>query len=168
MAETTLTGTRTASVFERAHGSIELRELTARQAAVVRIDVPPSAMPDAIGAAFAEVAGAAARAGVGMSGEPFARYVAFGPERIVAEVGFPVAGPVPESGRVHPTFLPGGLVASAVHVGPYDTLHETYARMQAWFAESGRAPGGEMWEVYWSEPVGDPATWRTEVCWPVG
>jgi effector-binding domain-containing protein len=167
MVETRSSGASGATVFEREAGVVELRELEPRPAAVVRIDVPPAEISDAIGAAFAEVAGAAARAGVAIGGEPFARYVSFGPERIVAEVGFPVAGPLPETGRVHPTFLPGGLVASAVHVGPYDTLHETYARMQAWIAESGRTPGGEMWEVYWSEPVGDPTTWRTEVCWPV-
>ena len=146
---------------------VRIVDLTPMSAAVVRVSGPVSELPRLMGEAFAATSGAIELGHGRIAGPPFARYLDSG-ERVTAEVGFPVAGPVPESGRVHPTFLPGGTVVSAVHVGPYDTLHETYARVQAWFAESGRTPAGEMWEVYWSEPVGDPATWRTEVCWPVG
>lgn len=155
------------SVFERPAGDIELRELRATPTAVVRIETSVEGIPAAMGAAFGEVAGALGRAGVAITGPAFARYLEWSPERIVAEVGFGVAQPIAPLGRVTPSTLPGGVAVSAVHVGPYDTISATYADVQAWFTRTGREPGDAMWEVYWSEPVGDPAGWRTEICWPV-
>ena len=155
------------TVFERAAGDVELRTEVPRDAAVVRVEGPAGDLPVLIGPAFGEVAGAMGQAGVGIAGEPFTRYLAWDGGRVEAEVGFPVLRPAPAVGRVYPTTLPGGEVASIVHVGPYDTLHETYAQLQAWLGARGWSPTGPMWEVYWSEPVGDPSTWRTEICWPV-
>lgn len=58
----------------------------------------------------------------------------------------------------------------AWHVGPYDTLAETYAALMGWIGEQGRTVAGPMWEVYWTDPgtEPDPARWRTEVIIPVG
>lgn len=155
------------SVFERAAGDIELRELRETPTAVLRVETDSEGMPAAIGRAFGEVAGALGRAGVRIEGPAFTRYLSWGPDAVVAEVGFGVAAPIAPLGRVVPSSLPGGITVSAVHVGPYDTLAVTYERIQAWFAEHGRQAADVMWEVYWSEPVGDPSTWRTEICWPV-
>ena len=155
------------SVFERPAGDIELRELRETPTAVVRVEAGREGMPAAIGRAFGEVAGALGRAGVPIEGPAFTRYLSFSAESIVADVGFGVAGTIAPLGRVSPSSLPGGIAVSAVHVGPYEALPETYERVGAWFAEHGREPADVMWEVYWSEPVGDPATWRTEICWPV-
>lgn len=155
------------SPFERPADEVELHDVRPVEAAAVRLEMTPDQIPEAMGGAFGEVMAALGQAGVGIAGEPFARYLSFGPERIVAEAGFPVLRPAPTVGRVHPVTLPGGVVASAIHVGPYDTLVETYAKMQGWFAATGRRPAETMWEVYLSPPEGDPATWRTEICWPV-
>jgi len=153
--------------FERPADEIEIHDVHPVEAAVVRVEVPVDRISEAMGAAFREVGAALEQAGVGIAGEPFARYLSFGPDRIVAEVGYPVLRPAPAMGHVYPTTLAGGAVASAIHVGPYDTLVDTYARMEAWFAATGRTPADTMWEVYLTPPEGDPATWRTEICWPV-
>ena len=102
------------------------------------MEVEPGALKRVVGPAIGEVAAAMGRAGVGLAGPPFARYLDWHPERVVVEVGFPVIRPAPAVGRVEPATLPGGTVASAVHVGPYETLGETYNRLQAWMAEHGR------------------------------
>ena len=94
-------------------------------------------------------------AGVGLAGPPFARYLAFEP-RIRAEIGFPVQRPAPHVGRVFPGRLPGGRVASIVHIGPFDGLERTYGLMHRWLAEMGLAPNGPIWEVYWSDPRRSP------------
>ena len=75
----------------------------------------------------------------------------------------------PRMGRVVPGRLPGGRVASIVHIGPFDGLEQTYGLMHRWLAELGLQPTGPLWEVYWSDPEAepDPATWRTEIFAPI-
>ncbi len=129
--------------------------------------MPPEGISEALGGAFGEVAESMEQAGVGLAGPPFTRYFSFGPA-IEAEAGFPVMRPAPDIGRVHPGQLPGGRVASIVHIGPYDTLEATYGVLMARLGELGHVPTGPMWEIYWSDPDAepDPATWRTEILVP--
>lgn len=155
-------------VGDRGHAEPEIHRLPMRETAVVPIDVTRDEFPDAIGRAIGEVAAAMEAAGVELAGPPFARYLAFEPQ-IRAEVGFPVLRPAPDVGRVVAGRLPGGRVASAVHVGPYDGLEQTYALLTRWLGELGLRTTGAMWEVYWSDPETDPdpATWRTEIFAPI-
>ena len=156
------------TVFERQHASPEIRHLAMRETAVVAVDVPPEELPAAIGIAIGEVEEAMRTAGVGLAGPPFVRYLEFAP-RIRAEIGFPVLRPAPHIGRVFPGRLPGGRVATVLHIGSYDGLEATYAELHRWLAELGLAPSGPLWEVYWSDPDNepDPATWCTEIFAPV-
>jgi effector-binding domain-containing protein len=157
------------SVFERAGDEVELHELHPREAAVVSLHLTAEGIAEAIGGAFGEVAGAMATAGVDLAGPPFTRYFSFGPT-FDAEAGFPVMRPAPDIGRVHPARLPGGRVASVVHIGPYESIKDTYGVLMARVGEMGLQPLGPMWEVYWSDPEAepDPSTWRTEILLPVG
>ena len=54
-------------------------------------------------------------------------------------------------------------------VGPYDTTDKTYHVMVAWIGEQGLTPSDVRWETYLSDPQAepDPATWRTQIFWPV-
>jgi effector-binding domain-containing protein len=146
----------------------EVGHLSMRETAVVTVDVPPEALPRSIGEAIAEVEAAMREAGVDLTGPPFARYLAFEP-RVRAEIGFPVARPAPDVGHVKAGRLPGGRIARVLHVGPYDGLEETHARLVRWLAGQGLHPSGPVWEVYWSDPETEPdaATWRTELFVPV-
>jgi effector-binding domain-containing protein len=156
-------------VFERAPGEIEIHELHPREAAVIRITVAPMALPTAIHDALIEVERVLGEAAVGLAGPPFVRYFEWGPERLVAEIGFPVLRPAPAVGRVGPASLPGGLVASVVHVGPYETIATTYASLQRWLQTTGHGELGPMWEVYWTDPESEPdaSAWRTEIVVPL-
>lgn len=155
-------------VFSREPDVVEVHELHPRETAIVRATATMADVKSVIGDAFAEVVAACEKAGVGIAGPPFVRYLGWG-GTIDMEVGFPVLRPAPTIGRVGPGQLPGGSIASIVHVGPYEMLHITYAKLQAWFETTGRTPGGVMWEVYWSDPEAerDPATWRTEILQPI-
>jgi effector-binding domain-containing protein len=152
----------------RPGGTPEIRRMAMRETAVVAIAVAPTEIGPAVGAAIMEVEAAMRTAGVDLAGPPFARYLAFEP-RIRAEIGFPVLRPAPDIGRVVPGRLPGGRVASIVHVGPYETLEHSHAELVRWLAEMGIHPAGPLWEVYWSDPdeETDPATWRTEIFAPI-
>jgi AraC family transcriptional regulator len=153
---------------DRPGGSPEIHRLAMRETAVIVIDVPPADIGPAVGGAIGEVEAAMRTAGVDLGGPPFARYLAFEPT-IRAEIGFPVLRPAPDIGRVIPGRLPGGRVASIVHIGPYDTLERSYSELVRWLAELGLHPSGPLWEVYWSDPEEepDPAAWRTEIFAPI-
>ena len=53
------------------------------------------------------------------------------------------------------------MAACATHIGPYTTLHETYAAIQRWVEEHDYATAGPMWEEYQSPPGTPPE--RVEV-----
>jgi GyrI-like small molecule binding domain len=107
---------------------------------------------------------------------PFARYFSFEaggaefePAQIEFEAGVLVDGVVAYGeGRVQPVQLPGGEVAVATHVGPYELLSQTYDLMQHWIADHARTSVGPMWEVYLDDPDTVPVTeLRTEVVIPL-
>jgi effector-binding domain-containing protein len=80
------------------------------------------------------------------------------------EVGVQVTGPFEAKGRVVPSVLPAGEVASTVHRGPYDALEEAHVALKAWCGSHRHALTGVRWEIYgdWRE---DPAELETEVCY---
>jgi effector-binding domain-containing protein len=80
------------------------------------------------------------------------------------EVGVQVSGAFEPTGRVVPSELPAGEVASTVHRGPYDALGEAHVAVKAWCGSHGHVLTGVRWEIYgdWHE---DPADLETEVCY---
>ena len=119
--------------------------------------------------AFVSTAAAAGAAGIEIVGPAFGYYPEMPSETVVIEAGFPVAGPVEPTGDVHPLVLPGGRAVVVTHVGPYETMVDTYAQMQAWMERENLRPATGMWENYLSDPrlEPDPEQWRTRIVWPV-
>jgi len=156
-------------VFDRAAGDMEIHELHPQEVAIVRVDVPLPELPDAIGGALREVHEQMSAAGVALAGPPFTRYPSLEPDAVTAECGFPVMRPAPAVGRVAPSQLVGGSVASIIHLGPYETLDQTYDQLQRAMDAAGIHPAGPMWEIYWTDPSmePDPARWRTEIIVPL-
>lgn len=56
-----------------------------------------------------------------------------------------------------PDLLPGGVFASATHIGPYDQVALTGQALFAWVGDHGHTPLGPMREVYVSDPATTPA-----------
>jgi effector-binding domain-containing protein len=67
------------------------------------------------------------------------------------EVGVQVSGPFSHAGDVLPSQLPGGVVATATHLGPIGKIGETHDAVVAWCASNGHPLSRVRWEVY-----GDP------------
>jgi effector-binding domain-containing protein len=80
------------------------------------------------------------------------------------EVGVQVSGTFEPSGRVVPSVLPAGEIATALHRGPYDALEEAHLAVRTWCAARRHALTGVRWEIYgdWHE---DPDDLETEVCY---
>jgi effector-binding domain-containing protein len=144
-------------------------ELTEQPTAVLRATVPMDQLPAFFARAFAATAAVIATQGQAPAGPPFGLYHGLPSSSVDVEAGFPVGTPVVPDGVVAPGVLPGGRAVEAVHVGPYDTMGETYGRVEQWMAGRRLARGPVVWESYLSDPERepDPATWRTVIHWPV-
>jgi effector-binding domain-containing protein len=144
---------------------IELNHTIPRTTAVVRARVPMRDLPGFLSHAFAAVAEALARQGVHVTGPPLALYRSVPAGAVDVEAGFPVAAEVAPEGDVQPSSLPGGDAAETVHIGPYETLGDTYRDMCEWMERHGRRPSELSWESYLTGPD-DPAGPETLVVWP--
>lgn len=138
----------------------------------IRLRSTVDEIPGLLAVALAEAWEAAEVSGLAPDGPPYTRYLseldgAHG--EIDYEAGVPLLEAATEGrGRAMPAELPGGTVAVAWHVGPYETLGRTYGALMGWIAAQGRTVAGPMWEVYWTDPDLEPAErWRTEVIVPV-
>lgn len=131
--------------------------------------VPMQSLSEFFGRAFAQVAEALGRLGVAPAGPPVAYYSGMPEGAIDVTAGFPVAQPVtPTEGLVAVT-LSGGATVEATHVGPYDTLGETYGAIAGWLEEQGLTASDAMWEEYLVGPESDadPGRWQTRIVFPL-
>jgi effector-binding domain-containing protein len=150
---------------------IKSTQLQEQPTAVLRETVPMVALRSFFGRAYGAVMGAAQQQHIQLAGPPFAMYHGMPTDVVDVEAGFPVAAPLPWSGDggVTAGSLPGGQALEAMHIGPYETLPETYGAIMAKMRADNLTPGDAMWEYYLSDPAAepDPAAWKTLVVWPV-
>ena len=89
--------------------------------------------------------------------------------------GFEVCLPVPQgtagSGEVTVKQLPAADVLAVVVEGPYEHMAAHYSEFLAWVSVEGAAVAGPPREIYLVHPgpdgSGDPASFRTEIQFPV-
>jgi len=149
--------------------SITKKNLAPQPVLVVRRRVKPSEIAITLAEALGSVFQYAQRTGTPLAGQPFTRYLEWGPGLITIEAGMPVAALVPDEGDVKADTLPGGPVATTTHAGSYDKLTEAHAAIQVWIEEQGLVATGAPWESYVTDPADypDPKDWKTEVFWPL-
>jgi effector-binding domain-containing protein len=106
----------------------------------------------------------AARAQLGIAaGRHVAVYL---DEEINLEVGVEVDQPFLGHEEVVASATPGGVVATAVHFGPYGRLGEAHRAICQWCQNQGYALTGPNWEIYghWQDEWNqDPSKIRTDV-----
>ena len=84
------------------------------------------------------------------------------------ECGFPVNVPVDGEGQIEGSKLPGGKVVTAMHIGPYDTLAETYEVVLSWIRRADIRSRMTCGKPYPTNPceVPDSSKWMTEIFYP--
>jgi hypothetical protein len=80
------------------------------------------------------------------------------------EVGVQVTGPFTPAGRVVPSVLPGGLVATATHTGQIARIGDTHQAVRAWSGAHGYELAGSRWEIY-GDPDPSTSDFDVEVSW---
>lgn len=151
------------------------KELDAQPVLLVRRRVKRSEIGSAIGEALPHIFMYAQQHGIALAGHPLTRYVEVGPGLLTIEPAMRVVSrQAPDAkaavaGEVVEEVLPAGSAATTIHAGPYETLQEAYAALEAWIESNGLRPAGAPWEDYITDPAEhpDPKDWKTEVCWPV-
>ncbi len=150
---------------------IKSKELTETPTAVLRETVPMTALREFFDRAYPTVMAAVQQQNVQLAGPPFALYRGMPTDVVDVEAGFPLAAPYPggDDGGVAAGVLPAGRALEAMHVGPYESLPETYGAVMARMQADGLTPANTMWEYYLSDPSAepDPAAWKTLIVWPV-
>jgi len=142
-----------------------IRDVPRQDTAAIRLTCPMEGIGEAMGLTFPRIFEAVTKAGSAPAGAPLARYFSFGGPTIEFECAIPVAAPFAADGDVRPSEVGGGEAAFAVHVGPYDTIHQTWQALTDWVKDQGREPDVVGWEFYLTDPgeEPDPAKWVTEV-----
>lgn len=140
-----------------------------QQTAVIRFTIPRAEMPQVMGAAIAELAGAIAAQGAGPAGPLYTFHYRTPTDNFDFEVSFPVSKPVAPAGRVQPGQLPAATVARTIYRGPYEGLGDAWGEFMRWLDANGHRGAGTLWERYVSGPESgaDAATWQTELNRPL-
>lgn len=128
-------------------------------------------LSEAIGDILPAAYGLAMEMGLTMTGPPFVRYLSESAAFVEIEAGVPLtaaAGQV-DAPELFTSSLPGGMKATAIHQGSYDTLGETHAAVDRWMHEQGHTAMGGPWEIYLTDPAEfpDPVDWKTQIVWPI-
>jgi effector-binding domain-containing protein len=146
-----------------------IQQIERRSTVCMRITTRKEEIGKRIGDVLTQVGEYVERSGTRPAGPPYARYFRWSDEGVEVEIGVPVAERVAGDGRLIAGELPGGQVARTVHLGPYDSLTETYDALHDWISAQGREPAGAPWEVYLRThaDVANPSELTTEVVWPV-
>jgi effector-binding domain-containing protein len=147
----------------------EIRQAPPQAAAIVQVSCPVSEIAAVMGPTFEKVVDAVTRSGGVVTGPAFARYREMSPERVEFDCGMGVASPYDGEGDVKPAQLGGCEAAYARHVGPYETVGETWNALTDWVHGQGRELQGPGWESYLTDPEAepDPTKWVTEVWLPL-
>ena len=132
--------------------TFEIRQTTVQPTVALKMTRPVSQIGPAMAEAFPKLYQAVVSAGMEPAGEPLARYFDFGEESTTFECAIPVPRAIAATGEIEPSTVGGGEAAFAVHVGPYDTIGETWGQLMAWIAAQGRTAAGPNWEVYVDDP----------------
>lgn len=145
------------------------KELAPQRALVIRRKAEFATIAKTMGECLGAVWGYTQRNAIALAGPPLTRYLEVGRGVCSIEAGLPIAADSRGEGDIVAIELPGGAAATAIHVGPYDKLHETHAAIERWIDANKLAKRGAPWEVYLTDPgtTPDPAQWKTEIVYPV-
>ncbi len=145
--------------------SFTIENITAQPVVGIRMHTKLEEIGDRIGELMPEIG---AFVGDRMAGPPLARWHTWEDDAGEMEVAVPVTEPIEGTGRIQASELPAGRAAVAMHVGPYDTVADTWNAFGAWMNEQGLERVASPWEEYLNDPTETPPEeLQTRIVWPI-
>ena len=131
---------------------VEQKRLESQPAVVIRAKARQEALGPVMDELFPAVLAFVVASPAAPAGPPFCRYLSMAEEEWEFECGIAVSEAVAGEGRFEAPELPGGEVLATMHVGPYETLGQSWDALDRWVKEQGVVPGGAAWELYVTDP----------------
>jgi effector-binding domain-containing protein len=142
---------------------VRLEQLSSRPLAVVRRRARPEELAQVIPHACGTVWNVVRAQKITGAG----RHIALlWDDQINLEVGVELDAPFAGHGEVIGSATPAGVVATAVHFGPYGGRHRAHEAIRQWCASHGYTLAGPCWEIYGhmtDECNTDPMKIRTDI-----
>jgi effector-binding domain-containing protein len=154
-------------------GNVELKEIGALPVLAIRFRTNLERIGEDLGKAYGSIFSYLGELGEGPAGMPLTLYHyhyegEFDPTDIDMEAAVPTSRVLQDRGDIEAKELPGGLVASAMHRGPYNQAFVTYQEIDAWAKENGYRYAGPPREIYYNDPSQvEPSELLTEIQFPV-
>jgi len=135
------------------HTPIEVKEMAAMKAVVVKADIPMSEIGAKMGEIYGKIFSYIGEKGLTPTGGAFAVYYSWSENgNIVFEAGMPVSEKVEGSGEIEYKEYPTVKAVSTVYTGSYENFHPVYTDLQTYMAENKLESTGISWEIYLTDP----------------
>jgi effector-binding domain-containing protein len=149
---------------------IEVKQVDAQNALVVRFDVSSKEIGPAMGRAYEKLFSFLGTNSMAPAGPPFAIYYSYNPAgNTVFEAGVPVSTVVSGNEEIVYKEFPAMKVVTTLYKGPYDAMEPIYGEINKYITANGLETDGTSWEVYLTDPsqLTDPKDNQTVVYFPL-
>lgn len=132
---------------------IEVKQVDAQKAIVVRFDVPTNEIGPAMGKAYEKLFGFVGANSITPAGPPFAVHYSINPTgNTVFEAGVPVSSAVSGNTEIIYKEFPAMKVVSILYKGPYESLETAYGKLNSYIIANKLEAERTSWEVYLTDP----------------
>ncbi len=149
---------------------VEVKEIEAVKVLAIKATVPSAEVGAKLGELFPKLMQYVGEKGIQMAGPPYSKYYSWDPQGDTEmEAGVPIAGEAESKGDIEYLELPAVKVATALHIGPYESIGPVYEAIQKYIDREGMKVTGAVWEEYLTDPNAepDPNKYKTQVYYPV-
>lgn len=145
-----------------------VKEHAAQPALCVHTRISVQQMSQALGQAYGEIERYLGELGQNPVGPPFVSYYNIDMNDLEIDIGFPVAGKIPDRGEIQSRELPAGPFATYLYKGPYEGIGDGYETLTHWMEEEGYEATGVSYEYYLNDPeTTPPQELLTEIRFPL-
>jgi effector-binding domain-containing protein len=146
----------------------KLIEQAEQPALCIRTRTAVENLPAVLGKSYGAIAAYLGELGEQPAGAPFVGYFNMDMQDLDIEIGFPLASKVPGKGEIQSGTIPGGKLATCLHIGPYSAVEPAYTALTQFVAESGYEATGAAYEFYLNDPSKTPQDQlQTQIVFPI-
>ena len=146
----------------------EVKDQVAQPTLSIRTRTAVEALPEVMGQAYGMIAQYLGSLGEQPAGPPFAAYYNMDMQDLDVEIGFPVSREIAGRGDIQAGELPGGRIATCLHVGPYGEIAAAYNALSEWVEAEGHEASGLAYEMYLNDPgQTPPEALMTQIVFPL-